>query len=371
MLEKLPTWLKALLLIGALGLIATGIASLFESRPTDVVREQINLLRKNKFTEAYFDFTSKEFQKATSLEEFKEFIKPLLPILQTDETLQNYRLAIDTKVVRATFENQGSPVVIDYRLVLQGEDWKIFNIRWLGKEQEDMPEPAINEPETPVRAFLEMLKKQDIEGAYAITSQEFKNTISFNVFSEFIKNILIFGDFASYGIVTTALEKKIAVVKVLLYENDHISHVQLLTIVEDHEWKIRAIEILSSEVLKNIDGFKSEDLVKSIYTFMRDIKKGHLKNAYEKSTTEGFRKSTSFTELESFLKNYPFLVENEKVNIYKVAFDNDIAIVNIQLVSKNNEVHDIQFYLMQESNGWKIVQIKILDAPVHAQVNAG
>lgn len=367
----MPIWLKILIFVGVLGILATGVISFFNESPDEVVESQIKAIRDNKLTEAYYEYTSPEFQKSTSLEEFKEFLKPMLAILQTNESLHSYHMANDNKVVRATFDNHDEPVILDFRLVKQEGNWKIFNIRLLGSKQKDMPEPALNEPDSPVREFLEMIQKTQMNEAYDLTtSKEFKNTVPYNTFSDFINSIFIFSEFTSYDIVTTAIEKNLAIIKVLLLENENISHVQFITLVEDHEWKIRGIEILSSDTIKNLNTYKSEDLVKPINNFLDAIKSGKEKEAYETYTTEGFRGVTTYEQLEKFLETYDFLVKNEKINIYKIAFDNNIAIVNSQLIT-SDKIHEVQFYLMQENEEWKIVQIKILDTADGDQARLG
>lgn len=367
----MPAWLKILLFVGVLGILATGIISFFNESASEVVQGQVEAIRNNKLTEAYYEFTSQEFQKSTTLDEFKEFIKQIFAILQTDESFHDYNMANDTKVVRATFDNHDQPVILDFRLVKQEGKWKILNIRWLGSKQQDMPEPALNEPNTPVSEFLDLIQNKQLEEAYNLTtSTEFKSTIPYSVFSDFVNTIFIFGEFTSYKIVTTALEQNMAIIKVLLHENENISHVQFITLIEDHEWRIRGIEILSSDTIKNLQSYKSDDLTKPISNFLEGIKKGNVQEAYENYTTEGFRNVTSLEQLEKFLKSYDFLVEHEKINIYKIAFDNNIAIVSSQLIA-HDKLHEIQFFLMQENDEWKIIQLKILDTENGDQARLG
>lgn len=364
----MPIWLKILIVVGVVGTVLTGIAAYFTESSNNVVQGQIEAIQKNRLTEAYYGFTSSEFKKSTSLEQFKEFIKPLLPILSTSAAFSEYPLDNDNKVIRVTFDNNDHPVILDYRLIRQEGKWKIFNIRFLGEERDNLPTPAINEPDSPVRNFLDLLKLKKVDDAYEMTtSKQFKETISLKIFQDFIESIEIFSDFASYEILPTVWEKQFALVQTLIHKNSHLSHVQFLILVEDNEWKIRGIEILSSDALNAFDEKKSEELLKPIRLFFNEIKKGDYRKAYENATAENFQQVTTFEEFTDFLKSSPFLEKNAKINFYKIAFDNNIAIVSSEISEETTQIHNVQFFLTQEKGGWKIVHIKILDDSPNTQ----
>lgn len=125
-----PKWFKWLLGF----VIAAGIAGFFLAANaedlTDAVYDQLKALKKNKITEAYYSFTSKEFQEATSLEQFKAFLTAYPILTQTKGirfidkinsenigTLEAFLTNADNKEIKA-----------QYRIIKEGDKWKILSI---------------------------------------------------------------------------------------------------------------------------------------------------------------------------------------------------------------------------------------------------
>lgn len=125
-----PKWFKWLLGIvlfaGICGFVLAATAEDF----TDTVYDQLRALKKNKITEAYYSFTSKEFQSATTLEQFKAFLAAYPILLNTkgirfiDKTSSDHQGTLEAFLTN----NEGHEVKAVYRTIKEGDKWKILSI---------------------------------------------------------------------------------------------------------------------------------------------------------------------------------------------------------------------------------------------------
>lgn len=96
----------------------------------DVAQNQLSALRSGDSAKAY-SYTSKDFQKATSLEEFKVFVKSY-PSLSQNESVSFTTKAIENNLgtLKGSLKaKDGSVTPVEYQLVKEGSDWKILNLR--------------------------------------------------------------------------------------------------------------------------------------------------------------------------------------------------------------------------------------------------
>ena len=139
---SIPKWFKWLLgiiaLLGAIGLfLVMGSEDI-----TDTVEDQLKAIRENKIPEAYYNFTSKEFQAATPLDKFKEFVKAY-PVLSENKSVRFIDRKSDESVGTldaVILTKEGKEVNVQYRLVLDKGNgkWKIQSVKF-----EDLSSPAV------------------------------------------------------------------------------------------------------------------------------------------------------------------------------------------------------------------------------------
>lgn len=126
-----PFWFKALLCIIVVILGAFILTAFLSEDLIDTVEDQLKAIRNGQITEAYYDFTSQQFQNATSLEQFHEFIKQYPAFADNRHIHFNDRNAHDDgatlDAVMTTSGGQKS--LVKYKLVKQSEKWKIFSIK--------------------------------------------------------------------------------------------------------------------------------------------------------------------------------------------------------------------------------------------------
>ncbi len=97
---------------------------------TGAAREQLNALRAHDFAKAY-SYTSAAFKRATSLQQFTEFVRAYPSLIENRDSTFNER-SIDqngTGTIRGTVEGaDGSTTPIVYELIKENGEWKIQSI---------------------------------------------------------------------------------------------------------------------------------------------------------------------------------------------------------------------------------------------------
>lgn len=108
----------------------------------DTVQEQLSAFRSGDIEKAY-SYTSKEFQDSTSLEAFKKSIDQI-PALKNNESASFNQRQIENNngMVKGTLKSKDGKITsVEFKLVREGETWKIIGIHVLptidGKQSEN------------------------------------------------------------------------------------------------------------------------------------------------------------------------------------------------------------------------------------------
>lgn len=148
--KKIGCWIAGCLtaLIVAVFFIASivGIAFWATKGPVKVVQEQLYCLRKGDIEGAY-GFTSGDFRKATSLEQFKKFISDNPSLAQNKSaSFTSRKIENDRGYVEGTLTAiDGSKTPVKYELIKENNVWKILYIEVSQKGIKPPPEP-VKEP---------------------------------------------------------------------------------------------------------------------------------------------------------------------------------------------------------------------------------
>jgi len=137
-----------LFFIGAL-IVVIGSLFLSGSEVTEPVKEQLNALKENKITEAYYNYTSKNFQEITPLETFHNSVKDL-PLFLKDKTFDVKENVVenDTASVDAIVSNaKGVSTLFRFELIKENGKWKILAIQLANPSQPEIT-AAVNETVT-------------------------------------------------------------------------------------------------------------------------------------------------------------------------------------------------------------------------------
>lgn len=118
------------------------------SEVLSLIENQVTSIQSHNLPKAYFDYTSPEFQKATSLEEFKYFIDSF-PVLSKNKNAIFGNLIFKRpgigSIQGTMTSTTGESLKIEYDLIKEGHQWKILGIQIFRPnvqiEQGPMPGP--------------------------------------------------------------------------------------------------------------------------------------------------------------------------------------------------------------------------------------
>lgn len=112
-----------------IGIIIAGLAFYATSGLVDTVDKQLTALRSDDIVLAY-SYTSKDFQHATSLDDFKRFVDHF-PSLKNNKSASFSRREIQNNqgILKGTLQaKDGGETPIEYRLIKEEGKWKILSI---------------------------------------------------------------------------------------------------------------------------------------------------------------------------------------------------------------------------------------------------
>lgn len=129
--ETSPLWFKTLLSVVVLIFATVLIKTFLTEDLTDTVEGQLKAIKQGNIAEAYYAFSSKKFQEATSLDAFEDFIKKY-PAFSENKSIQFKERNVNNDVgtldgVMITYHDNKIP--IEYKLVKESDHWKILSIR--------------------------------------------------------------------------------------------------------------------------------------------------------------------------------------------------------------------------------------------------
>lgn len=117
----------ALFILGIIGIIA--IAMFATSGINDVANDQLKALRGGDVAKAY-SYTSKDFQAATSLDQFKAFVDEY-PSLKNNESSSFASRSIenDQGTLEGSLKSKdGGVTPVTYKFVKENDEWKVLSI---------------------------------------------------------------------------------------------------------------------------------------------------------------------------------------------------------------------------------------------------
>lgn len=248
--KPMPLWFKILGILAVIALIGVTAGILFTEGLVDVIDNQLTALRENKIDKAYQKYTAKEFQQATSIDEFKDFVEAY-PIF-TQNTSAHFTQRSLSHNIGTLRGNLTSPehvkIPIEYKLIKEDGKWKILSIRFLKpdllktiappEEKQDLIKLVENQ--------LHDIKEGQVQEAYyQFSSKEFKEATPLDAFEAFIDKYPVLKQFDSSSVSKTTVRNGIGIVSVELKKDDTISYIKYYLLHEDNQWKIWSLRILS------------------------------------------------------------------------------------------------------------------------------
>ena len=371
--KRFPNWLKALFGLLILGALIALVVQFKKSDSEDVIKNQLNALKTGKLTEAYYEYTSKEFQKSTSLEKFKEVIKsfPLLSqvnSLSIDEKDENED---DQEAIKATLDSDDNQSFkMDYGLTKEDGEWKIvfFKLAEAPKPIEETTTESANNPIDTIENQLNAIKSNNVDSAYSdYVTKDFKKATSLKAFKEFVQSHPILSDFTTkrHG----AISDTKGVKKIKFWVSDDQGNKNILDYTlakEGASWKVRGIELLPDDVEPIDEKAAAVDpshLSEQVTNFINLIKNGEIEKGYEELTTDNFKSATSLEVFTTTLKGYNSFIHNDSVEFKKTSLKGKVGTVIAILKDNADDARTAQFDLIPVDDTWKIEQVLIFKMP--------
>ena len=376
----LPGWIKALIALALLGAAFAGYLKYNQDDPKEAIVDQLNSLKSNQYTQAYYGYASKDFQKSTPLEQFKEVIHSYPPLSQVKEiNVQDQAVEDDTAHYTLNLKTDDDQSFnMEYQLVKEDGSWKIVYFRLLENkpsetehELKSSPQKFANNPMNPIDTQLDLLRSGSYKEAYDLTHTEFKKITSFKAFEQFLNANPILTKFVSYRPLGTQNSGNFKKVKVILTSVEGTNRTLEYTLGlgnKDPIWTIRGMELFADDKaapqteadVALQDPALLEDVMNK---FVDALKSQDYKAAYEEYTSEAFK---NITDLDTFIQvigKYPAFTNNESIEIHKSSFKNNVGTVIAILKDTQGEARSAQFDFTLANNVWKIEQILIYNAP--------
>lgn len=333
-------------------------------QPEAVVKSQLEAVKAGKWTEAYYSFSSKEFQASTSLEEFKRYIRAF-PEIQKESTISvdSTSDVNNLKDVEIFISNQHSkPIKMEYKLIKEDEKWKILNFRVAIEEKN-----TLNSTQQSILTFIEevlkLIKNGEYEKVYnAFTSPAFKKDFSLDAFKDFIKSYPIMAVFTYSELLDFEEENELSIVKIR-FENSSQNASTAFTVKKiSGSWKIQNIEMLGQEVKANLGKeFNEEEIALPIKQMLYLIKNRNSEKAYQLYTSQAFKDSTTLQNFQLFIESNPILVEYKLPVLKKLQFNNNIGEYTVLLEKPPEKTQEALFSLIKEKGEWKVLQIQLTE----------
>lgn len=250
MKKPMPFWFKLVTSLSVIALIIVTAGILFTEHLVDVIDDQLQALREHQIDKAYFDFTSKEFQRTTSFNQFKNFIEAY-PVFENNQSAHFSQRSIEHNVATmkgqlTTQDHLKNP--IEYKLTKEGGKWKILTIRLLKPS-------AIKNTKNPdltgslidvVTGQLKEVQSHHLKEAYQhFSSNSFKEATPEKAFEDFINRYPILSHQYTASFQKPSIRNGIGSLSVILKSDTLTAYVKYYFIHEDQSWKIWSMRVVS------------------------------------------------------------------------------------------------------------------------------
>jgi hypothetical protein len=215
-----------------------------------VIDDQLKALKDKDLSKAYYPLTSRDFEKATTFDQFVDFINTYH--IFNDYTSYKIIDAVqegDLRLVRVALNIDTNVTEVDYRLVQEDGKWKIWGIQILTEPSTVKTAPRNKEDLLrTIQDQLNAIKSGDVSRAYyAFTSKEFQDAATRDVFKKFIDNHPALINFKNVTLNTVNYDKDMAnATATLTTNNDQKYDLDYRLVFENDKWKIFSVQFAAN-----------------------------------------------------------------------------------------------------------------------------
>lgn len=368
---KAPTSFKKRLLfffaaIFVFLMLVLRFSSSHEESLIEAVEGQLKALRNNKVTEAYYVYTSKDFQSNVPLKTFKELISTYTALSQNQSFSMNENMFLDNlAILKGTLKsanNEHTPV--EYELIQEDNKWKILSILLAVPQPKDgQTQPAIDWL-MPIDTQLRLLREKKIKEAYEQAhSAQFRKATSLEDFEKFIEKNPVFVKHTNIIVKTQSLQKDEAQVTIILDPEKEPVPITYLLVKEDGAWKIWNMNLAASQSPKVANLLKDTDSIKkTVKDQLETIKKDEIIKAYSSEfMSKAFKQATSLEDFRKFVGKYPILTQFDQVELTEPVIENGTAKLEVTLRKDTFSHITLEYTLGIENEAWKVWGLQALE----------
>ena len=339
------------------------------SKAISTIEGQLNALREHDISKAYQDYTTKEFQQATTLDQYKEAIKDY-PLL-SESTKVNYdfthtTLDRDHVTIPVILQKGNDSLLVDVALVKIGNDWKI----WGTEVKEATPTladaaatPTVDRTQdnktiqTIVEGQLSALRSNDLKKAYDYVSADFQQATPFPAFEEFVKQYPILTNHKSMTFGDVTYEGDKASVVAILQTPDTSNPIEYSLVKIGDQWKVYGFRLLVADQTQLSNTDKGE-IIALINDQLAALKEGDIQKSYN-FTAKEFQQATPLAAFEDFIKNYPIFKNFKSTSFSNATMDHNTAMMVVTLNAPDQNA-DVEYRIAKEDNSWKVWSISVV-----------
>lgn len=363
--SKFPLWVRILFLFSCGGALVAMLSMLVPNSAVEVVEDQLKDLNANRISQAYYEYTSKEFQKTTSIQQFKEFLT-IYPVLYDTRSYELKLGAADDKraQVNGVLVSQGlEEMKGEWGLVKENDEWKVVSLRLTELINEDQGSRITSQMIDLVKKQLQALREQDVvEAYYGFVSKDFQQQTSREEFEAFIKENPIMVNYREISSEEGRVENDRGFVTLGLVNEKGNYLLEYTLSRELGEWKVYSLRVvLPPEEAVQKAATNPEALVPPVKDLLDALASDQVYRAY-KQTSKDFQEETPFESFQKFIHSYPAFSERELADIKRGAIQNGTGTVRVNL-HDGEGITAVEFRMGFSEGEWFVWGMEVVDAP--------
>lgn len=354
------------ILIGV-AIIGSGLYYLLQEDLTTIPKEQLEAIKAGQESDAYYKYTTKEFQESTSLNAFHTFLE-LHPIFR--KNLIPHLNVVEKKSDQATLKGNlstqdGSSLAIEYKLIKEDGKWKIETLTLLdvGPRNNLKESDTVAEIQKPINDQLKALSEHNIHKAYyKLVSEEFQHSTSFKDFEKFVAENPILIQNTRKEVVNSDIDGNEARVTVKLYQGATDTPIEYALKRSKGEWKIWSLRLIVPQQAEASNSpANSRDLATIFEASIAPLRDNNLAKTYYQHTTRTFRSQQPLEKFRGFVNSH-IAIKNGLPEYYQGFIGNDTAVFKVHFQDNDKPVL-VRVTMKKEGEQWKIDSIDPLNAP--------
>ncbi len=338
----------------------------------EIVENQLKALKSHHISEAYYEYTAREFQNTTSLPQFREFLKAY-PVLSNSHAYQLEMAGMKKKhayVIGRLVSQDFDEMKAEWTLIKEDGEWKVAALKLAELPKKDKQQLVMQEMVDFVKKQLQLLRDKDfVEAYYGFVSKDFQNETSLSSFETFVKNNPILFSYRSLNVDDARVDNDRGYLTLSLEGPKGKYLLEYILSPELGSWKIFGLHlILPDEEAAEKAAENPETLVPPVRKFLDALAALKVDKAYQLTSKE-FRDSTTIENFKKFVNTYPALNKRELIDIKRGKIENGAGTLFVNLHDQNG-VTELEFHLGFFEGEWMIWGIEVLHSPKKAENSA-